>query len=297
LKLVLSLGGGGEKDAKYSHMISSPETRKTFIHNTIAYLHKYGFDGLDLDWEYPVCWGGNCNKGPKSDFENFAHLLKELRDEFDKQNPRLLLSAAVVGGGEIADKSYDMKALGTYLDYINVMTYDAAGSWDHKTGHHSGYQMCIDVMNYFHNKGIAKEKLLMGVPFYGVTFTLKDNNQHKIGAPTTGDGHFPSNEGNNAFYWEVCDMVKHQGWHKELAHNGHDPIAYHNNQWVGYDDPNQAFQKSKWVKDNGYGGVIIWEITQDDWHKRCCGVNYPMLRAINHGLFGTGQDPSTYGCE
>jgi chitinase len=76
LKLVLSLGGGGEKDAKYSHMISNPETRKTFIHNTIAYLHKYGFDGLDLDWEYPVCWGGNCNKGPKSDFENFAHLLK-----------------------------------------------------------------------------------------------------------------------------------------------------------------------------------------------------------------------------
>jgi hypothetical protein len=57
------------------------------------------------------------------------------------------------------------------------------------------------------------------------------------------------------------------------------------------------YRKSKWVKENGYGGVIIWEITQDDWQKKCCQVNYPMLRAINHGLYGTGQDPSTYGCE
>jgi len=57
------------------------------------------------------------------------------------------------------------------------------------------------------------------------------------------------------------------------------------------------YRKSKWVKDNGYGGVLIWEITQDDWQKKCCKVSYPMLRALNHGLFGTGEDPSTYGCE
>jgi len=78
LKVILSLGGGGEDDSKYSRMVTSPDKRKTFIHNTIQYLHKYGFDGLDIDWEYPVCWGGNCNKGPKSDNANFAHLLQVL---------------------------------------------------------------------------------------------------------------------------------------------------------------------------------------------------------------------------
>jgi len=252
---------------------------------------------LDIDWEYPVCWGGDCSKGPKADFANFATLLQETHAEFQKQNPQLSLSAAVVGGGEVADKSYDMKALGTYLDYISVMTYDDAGEWAHMTGHHSEYKMCTDVLTYFHNKGIPKEKLLMGVPFYGITFTLKNQTNHKIGAPITGPGHSESNEGDNAFYWEVCNKVKTGGWTKEQAHDGHDPIAYHADQWVGYDDPHQAHEKSKWVKDNGYGGVIIWEITQDDWQKKCCTTNYPMLRAINNGLLGTGQDPSTYGCE
>jgi hypothetical protein len=56
-------------------------------------------------------------------------------------------------------------------------------------------------------------------------------------------------------------------------------------------------RKSKFSKDNGFGGVIIWEITQDDWQKKCCKVNNPMLKAINYGLFGTGENPSTYGCE
>ncbi len=57
------------------------------------------------------------------------------------------------------------------------------------------------------------------------------------------------------------------------------------------------FRKSKWVKENGYGGVLMLEISHDDFNKRCCNVKYPILRAINHGLYGTGTGPETYGCE
>jgi len=130
----------------------------------------------------------------------------------------------------------------SYLDYISVMTYDGAGQWEHMTGHHSKFEACKASMLHYSSKGIPKEKLLIGVPFYGHTFTLKDKNQHQIGAPITGVGHFPSNEGDNAFYWEICDKVKHQGWKKEQANNDHDPIAYSGDQWVGYDDPHQAYE-------------------------------------------------------
>jgi len=75
LKHVLSIGGWGDKGEKYSHMVSNPEKRRRFIHNAIEYLQKYHFDGLDIDWEYPVCWQGNCNHNANADKQNFGMLL------------------------------------------------------------------------------------------------------------------------------------------------------------------------------------------------------------------------------
>ncbi len=56
-------------------------------------------------------------------------------------------------------------------------------------------------------------------------------------------------------------------------------------------------RKAEFVKDNGYGGVIIWEIGIDDIKKECCTTDYPLLRAINYGLFGKGNNPNEYGCD
>ncbi|CAG2182243.1 unnamed protein product, partial [Oppiella nova] len=124
--------------------------------NTIAYLKKYKFDGLDIDWEYPVCWSGDCSKGPKSDKPNFGKLLTELKAAFIKESPTLSLSAAIPSGyaGGPADQSYDIPAMAAALDYLAVMTYDMAGVWDKKTGHHSTYQGCISGSKYYVDKGM-----------------------------------------------------------------------------------------------------------------------------------------------
>jgi hypothetical protein len=66
---------------------------------------------------------------------------------------------------------------------------------------------------------------------------LKDGQNHTIGSPSTGKGTKFS-----GIYWEICDKVKNHGWTKEHASNGRNPFAYHENQWVGYDDPHQAFE-------------------------------------------------------
>jgi len=301
LKVILSVGGWGDTPSKYSKMVASADKRKLFANHSISYLQKYGFDGLDIDWEFPVCWCADCSGGHDADKANFATLLKELRTEFDKQSPKLSLSAAVNGGDaadSISEKAYDFKALGTYLDYVNVMTYDNAGSWDGVAGHHSAFAYSKAAVEYFATKGVPKDKVLIGVPFYGHTFTLKDAKNHKIGAAISGDGKaLGSGEAGSANYFEICDLVKNHNYTKENSTSGHDPIAYHDTQWIGYDDPNQAYQKAKFSKDNGYGGVIVWEITQDDVHAKCCSVANPMLKAINFGLFAKGSNPSTYGCE
>ncbi|XP_054157786.1 probable chitinase 10 [Oppia nitens] len=307
LKLIVSLGGAGQPDRDYSELISDKERRLKFINNTIDYLNKYQFDGLDIDWEYPVCWSYDCSKGPESDRPNFGIFLKELRSAFDKQSPRpLSLSAAVIAGlpGGPADHAYDFPSMASALDYVSVMTYAGAGEWDHKTGHHSKFTFCLSGTQYYVDKGIPKHKLLMGVPISGTTFKLADKTKHGIGAPIQGMGHTPHGLGDCSMYSEMCELVKQANWTKETsAQGGHDPIAYKDLIWVGYDDPYAAYDKSKWVKDNGFGGIIVWEITMDDFKPSCCSVRYPMLRAINYGLYGSkglgggGGGPETYGCE
>ena len=71
-------------------MAKDPVKRKTFIDSVIPFLQKYGFEGVDLDWEYP---GHREGADPLVDKENFMKLIKEMKVELDKHN--LLFTAAV----------------------------------------------------------------------------------------------------------------------------------------------------------------------------------------------------------
>lgn len=57
LKVSLALGGWNDSAGdKYSRLVNSPSARRRFVKHVIEFLEKHGFDGLDLDWEYPKCW-------------------------------------------------------------------------------------------------------------------------------------------------------------------------------------------------------------------------------------------------
>ncbi len=133
-KVLLAIGGWNDSAGdKYSKLVTSPTAREAFTNHAVKFLLKHNFDGLDLDWEYPTCWQVNCDKGPKTDKENFAAWVKELKMAFKQHG--LLLTAAVSPAKKVIDAGYDVPAVGEYLDYISVMTYDYHGQWDKKTGH------------------------------------------------------------------------------------------------------------------------------------------------------------------
>ncbi|MFT0472329.1 glycoside hydrolase family 18 protein, partial [Enterobacter hormaechei] len=136
------------------------------------------FDGIDIDWEYPVACGIECGK--PEDNANFTALMAEFRRQLDAVRPGLLLTVAV-GAGIDKIRVTDPAAYHPYLDYINVMTYDFHGAWDAKTNHQSalfdspndpstGDQKLYnsnDAIEAFISRGVPAAKLNLGIGYYG----------------------------------------------------------------------------------------------------------------------------------
>jgi len=104
LKTLIAIGGWNEGSIKYSQVFSTAAARAKFVQDAVSFVQKYGFNGLDLDWEDPGQRGGS-----PTDVENFTELIKALRVEFDKNG--LLLTAAVAAAEFSFTQSYDIPAL------------------------------------------------------------------------------------------------------------------------------------------------------------------------------------------
>ncbi|KAK7070520.1 putative chitinase 10 [Halocaridina rubra] len=181
VKVLIAIGGWNDSAGdKYSRLVNNPAARAAFNEHVIQFILKNNFDGLDLDWEYPVCWQVACDKGNPNDKQAFADWIRELHTAFKPHG--LLLSAAVSPSNKVIDAGYDVPAANRYLDWIAVMTYDYHGHWDKKTGHvapmyhHPGHENpafnANFTINYWIEKGADPKKLIMGMPMYGQAFGL-----------------------------------------------------------------------------------------------------------------------------
>jgi len=293
VKVSIALGGWNDSEGdKYSRMVNDANARKKFITNAIEFIEKWGFEGLDLDWEYPKCWQVDCSKGPDSDKEAFSALVRELSAEFKPRG--WILSAAVSPSKTVMDAGYDIPALNQYLDIINVMTYDYHGHWDKKTGHVAPlYEYPEDdfyffnanfTMNYWHSQGADKSKLVMGMPMYGQSFTLADTSDTGLNSDANGRGEAGdfTRAGGFLAYYEICHKIRSEGWIVERdIGNRLGPIAHKGSQWVGFDDIAMIRRKSQYVMDSGFGGGMIWALDLDDFANRCGCEKYPLLKTMN----------------
>ena len=169
------------------------EKFSNIVHEVLLYLILY--TGLDVDWEYPKA----------SDRENFVAYLKELHEAFafeaeETGNSKLLLSAAVPVGPDNVRGGYDVPMVSKYLDFINLMAYDFHGKWEKQAGHNaplfppssdSEWRKQLSVSfaaKMWTRLGTPKEKLVIGMPTYGRSFTLSDPSQYIVNSPAKDGG-------------------------------------------------------------------------------------------------------------
>lgn len=269
-KVLIAIGGWNDSAGdKYSRLVRSAASRARFVKHIVEFIQKYGFDGLDLDWEYPACPQVDCSKGVAGEKEGFTSLVRELHDAFKPFG--FLLSSAVSPSKTVIDAGYEVSKLAVLFDWIAVMCYDYHGQWDKKTGHLAPLRHHPDddvdffntdfTMRYWIKLGAPPQKLVMGMPLYGQAFTLADPKNHGLNAKAPGPGtagEFTRAAGFLAYY-EICDRIFNQGWTVVQDPEGRmGPYAYKGNQWVSFDDQAILRRKTNFIKELGLGGGMVW---------------------------------------
>ena len=278
LKLVISIGGW-TGSGKFSDAALTDASRRLFTESAIDVFIRQTqglFDGIDLDWEFPVSGGLETNVKRPADRENFSLLLGELRRQLNAEGARdgrHYELAIAVSANPRAIANLEIDRIVPHLDFINVMTYDYyAGS--SRTGFNSPLyaaegdpnpEFNADVsIRAFHDAGVPSGKLLVGIPFYGRAYgSVADTNRGLFqpgGRPEGwrgGDGDWKTlsqtrlRDPRYVRHWEASARVP---W---LYDSG-------SGTWVSYDDPESVGEKVRYARDRALGGVFIWELGGDD---------------------------------
>ncbi len=242
-KVLFALGGGGQSGG-FSSVVADDEKRDFFINNIIQFCAAYGYDGVDLDWEFPFSL---------TDKENLNKLVAGIKEK----NPDLGITMAVSGGNYFSQHT-DFTYLEPYVDWFGVMAYDMKGPWSATSGHHAPLYAPKDEVSadsfvkYLKNtRGVPPQKIVLGLPFYGYLFTTSG-----LGSPHSG-----------ATALSFIETIKKltDGW--EYKWDNFAKVPYLQNpgktQLISYENTESVRLKCDYVNEKDLAGVMIWEISHD----------------------------------
>ncbi|GFR22495.1 probable chitinase 10 [Trichonephila clavata] len=258
-------------------MVESSSDRQRFVRSAVSFLRKHGFDGLDLDWEYP----GFRDGGQDDDKQGYAKLVKL--------------------DNSILIRAFDVPVLSKNLDFFNMLTYDYHTAHEPLTNHHAPLKEMPDLedwdpnrllniewsVKYYIKKGADPKKLVVGIPTYGRSYTLSDPDETDIGSPADGPGEQgeATREKGYLAYYEICQLIQEQDWELEAPYpDMMGPFAYKDNQWVGFDDEEIIIEKVKFIVKEGLGGGMVWTLDNDDFRGKCYGEQSPLINTLKTAL-------------
>ncbi|KAH9213922.1 family 18 glycosyl hydrolase [Leptodontidium sp. 2 PMI_412] len=173
-KILIALGGWADTDG-FSAGAATEASRTDFAKNVANMINNLGFDGVDIDWEYPGGNGAdykqNPNSGKVSQIETYPLLLAAIRNAI---GPNKLLSIATpaLERDMIAYTAEKAPAIWESLDFVNIMTYDLMNRRDNVTKHHTDVAGSLaSVSHYLDVLSLPPAKANLGFAFYAKYFT------------------------------------------------------------------------------------------------------------------------------
>ncbi|GAB3060427.1 glycoside hydrolase family 18 protein [Stenotrophomonas tumulicola] len=286
LRTLISIGGWGA--GGFSDAALTEASRKRFVDSCMALFfdhHAGTFDGVDIDWEFPVSGGPEEIVHRPQDRDNLTRLAQDFRAALDARGRKvgqpMLLTAALAagrlqtGGPYDPAASYDLPALAKVFDFINLMSYDMGTGFSSVSTFNAPlnavdgdplepslrrWNNVAGAVQYYRGHGVPTDKLVLGVPFYGRGFKVAGD------AP---DGLFqaysaPADAGD----WRLIKAryLGQPGWASHWQPQAQSPWLYNAGEkvFISYEDPRSIAIRSHYAHSEGLRGVFMWELTGDD---------------------------------
>jgi GH18 family chitinase/lysophospholipase L1-like esterase len=259
VKVLVSVGGYDTvADLNFRTIAADAGLRGEFAANLEAFCRIHGYDGADLDWEFPQ------DAGDRSNQNLLFQAVRETFNSASEPAPSWLLTMAI-SGGDWFGRWNDYTTLGGYVTFYNLMAYDCHGDWSGHMGHNAPLYRggdpfddasVEDALDYnLVTRGIPPEKIILGLPFYGYRWpTVEDlyetcspcnatQESYREIAPLAGDGW--------TRVWDAAAEVPYL-----TADSGPGVISYDDVQSI-------AAKVGYALTDRGLRGVFAWEISGD----------------------------------
>lgn len=286
LRTIISIGGwsaGGFSDAALSEA-----SRKRFVSSCMALFfdrHRGSFDGVDLDWEFPVSGGPKEIMARPEDRHDMTLLMREFRRDLDafgtRRGRHFLLTAALPGGRmESAGpydpaQSYELAEVAKILDFINLMSYDMGTTFSPVAAFNAPlrevpgdplapelrrWNSVEGAVDYYRAHGVPAGKIVVGVPFYGRGYRVTSDSSDGLYQPYSGT--YPVGDWRTIKAKLLGDPQWRQHWHPGAG----SPWLFNAKKhvFVSYEDPRSIAIRARFAHDRGLRGVFTWELAGDD---------------------------------
>ncbi|HEY8400399.1 MAG TPA: glycosyl hydrolase family 18 protein [Cytophagaceae bacterium] len=203
----------------------NPQAIHRFADTIVKYCLHHQLDGVDIDWE---------GLSTVTESDRYTQLMDTLYKHLHDSG-LLLISTLPFNswwGQWFSDEALEK------ADWLQIMVYDAKGSWEQSPfGNHSSFQDLVDAENYWTGRGYSRDKLVMGVPFYGYKFKSASGGL-----------------GVTYAYKDIVALFP-------MMDNSMDQTP--GNDLTLFNGPDLIKKKCKYLKEKDFGGVMIWEMTLD----------------------------------
>ncbi|HZZ95638.1 MAG TPA: glycoside hydrolase family 18 protein [Jatrophihabitantaceae bacterium] len=253
---LLMIGGAGEHD---NFLAAAKNHLSTLVHNLAKVMNKFGYRGLDLDWE-PI---------NASDQQYVTELVNRLRGKV----PNAVLTMPVLPITKtFAHVASFYGKIAKKLDRISVMTYGMAGPYQGwRTWHSSALQDATASMpsavninvTQFEKAGVPAAKLGVGTGFYGTCWTGGVTGPRQ----DIGDSTVAADDNAMSYTTIMSSYYQASAYHYDSKAQAPylgftSPHGPQNCTFVSYENARSIEAKARWAKAQGLGALIVWTVNQ-----------------------------------
>ena len=256
VKVMLLIGGD------FTGLETTAGGLNALVANLFVFIKEYGYDGVDIDWEYPAS---------PQDAAFFHSLMLGLRAALP--SPTYIISADVAPWGG----DYDFPDTKYLVDYYNIMTYDCAGPWTDSAQLNSAIfpdpnnpepydcepgGSVKEAIDIYVQLQVPPAQLNIGTPFYGYVY-------HKVNAlwgscPNEDCSNSVDSQNYGTFFKQRINAMGWRTYYDPFSLVPYMLRADGSNGYITYDDAASTFYRVSYTDwGRGLGGTFIWELDAD----------------------------------